>query len=152
MMMPRGDAGAAADVVDLHGGRVISRWLDDETVEVTYSGHAGEALVAEGARQFWRVAGDRSVRFALVEAGAVTGIEGGIARVGRLWLSQFKAQGGQLITVIATLSALRMVLAAILFASGAPARTVSSREEAVAQIARARARATGRFAQKPRPL
>lgn len=145
--MLRSGAGAE-DVLELGGSRVVTRWLDDEILEATYRGTVTEALVAEADRRFWRAAGGRFVRFALLDAGAATGIEGGAAQTGRQWMSHFKAQGGQLIVVIATLSAIRMVVSALLFATGTPVRIVGSRDEALAQITRARTRTSWRY-QRP---
>lgn len=135
-------------MLELGGSRVITRWLDDEILEAAYRGNVSEALVEEADRRFWRAASGRFVRFAIVDTSAATGIDGGATQTGRQWMSHFKAQGGQLIVVITTLSAIRMVVSALLFATGTPVRIVGSRDEALAQIARARTRTSWRY-QRP---
>jgi hypothetical protein len=132
--------GATDNVCELDGGRVLTRWIAGDTLEATYSGALSAALVEEGRRRYWEVAGHRSVRFALVDTAAVTWIEAHAAHAGRTWLTDFKAQDGEMVVIVVRLRALRMVTAAALFATGVSTRTMSSREEAVARINLTRAR------------
>jgi hypothetical protein len=131
---PGGAVGTAEDVCELGSGRVVTRWLDDEIIEATHSGYLSEAMIEEARWRFWRVAGDRSPRFALLDMGAITGFSNDIVHPGRRFLAEFKERGGEHIVVVTTENSFRMLASTLMFAMSAPLRFVSTREAALTRL------------------
>jgi hypothetical protein len=129
-----GAAGTAEDVRQLGGDRVVTRWLDDEILEATHSGYLSEGMLEETRWRFWRVAGARNPRFALLDMAAITGFSSDVVHPGRRFLTEFKERGGEQIVVVTTKSDLRMLASTLMFATNASIRFAGTREGALTRL------------------
>ncbi|MCK6588005.1 MAG: hypothetical protein HUU21_18255 [Polyangiaceae bacterium] len=130
---------SSGKVCEFKGGRVITRWIADDTIEAFYSGDASAALVEEARRHFWQVAGGRPVRFLLVDSLALTRLDPNAIYIGGRFMNTFKAQGGKMFILVVKLDAIRMMVSSFMFILGIQGRMVRSREEALELIAQTRA-------------
>ena len=131
---------AAEDVVKVGGGAVVTRWLDHEIVEATYSGYISERLVEEGAERFWRLARPRMPRLVLIDGSQMTGYSIQLMHPSRRWLSDFKARGGEKVVVVTAMNLFHMLVSTLMFAVGAPLRIVGSRDAALTRLRATRTR------------
>jgi hypothetical protein len=111
-----------------------ARRLSDVVIEVTFEGYLTADVLAASGAEYWRLAVDRPVPYAVIDAVAVTGFDRTIATEGWLASSRFRERGGLEYLMVSTSSALRMIGAALAASSHVPFRFFDTRAEAFAHL------------------
>jgi len=108
--------------------------LSDTVIETTFEGHLTPDVLAAAGAEYWRLAGERLVPYAVLDAVAVTGFDRAIASEGWLASGRFRERGGREYAMITTSSALRMLGAALAASTHVPFRLFDTRADAFAHL------------------
>lgn len=121
-------------VSKLADGKLMTRWLDTRTMEVTFHGKITAELIEQMHRDFWEVASQKAPMYALLDTSPASSFTASIRGNSLRFLNEFKARGGREILGIASIAPLRMFGQALTFASGLPLRLFANRQEALTYI------------------
>jgi hypothetical protein len=106
------------------------RVLNDEVTETAFDGHLTAALLSEYAREYSKIAGDRSFPYAIIDGTRITGYDPSIALSAAPALRTFVDRGGLEHLMVTTNGMLRMMASAISTAHRVTFRFFEARADA----------------------
>jgi hypothetical protein len=104
--------------------------LNDAVSETSFTGYLTADLFAACDRDYWRVAGDRAIPYAVLDGSAVTGYEPGIHAAARPAMGLFKERGGREYLIVASSGVVRMLGSSLAASSQVPFRLFDTRDDA----------------------
>lgn len=113
------------------GGAVVTKRLSPTLVESVYSGRMTADLVGVVREQLSPFFHDETRLDWLINLEAVTGVELAPSRDSAGFYAWFRASGGDRISLVVTSAAVRMVVSALIFATGVQVRVFEARARAL---------------------
>jgi hypothetical protein len=111
-------------------GSYSVRRLTEEVSETTYEGYLSAELLAACDVDYWRVAGDRAIPYAVLDGTLVTGYDPALPSSAGPAMRLFRERGGHEYLMVTSNGILRMMGSAIAAASQVPFRFFETRADA----------------------